>query len=277
MKLDAYSTRLLGRVHENPAPASRRWVFLRPLPWPAKRAVRLAWVQAYLDALGYTGEVSEARWDRSLQAHGPTALQRMWAQSASLEESEDALVEARRVLAVEDPQRLGAERTVDWRQVTEDAFRHWWDTSEDAGALLAYAARSISRSALVPLVTACARTALRYVPEGEARPRIALETAEAWARGEATLQQVRDAADAAGAYARTTDAAPAYAALSAAYATEAVYAASGAAAAGAAYDAASAHTSAFTVYGTRPWKTEREAALRALADLIRSQQPFPGW
>jgi hypothetical protein len=40
----------------------------------------------------------------------------------------------------------------------------------------------------------CARTALRYVPGGEDRPRLAIETAEAWCRGEATEQEVCAAA-----------------------------------------------------------------------------------
>jgi hypothetical protein len=35
---------------------------------------------------------------------------------------------------------------------------------------------------------------LKYVPKGEDRPRIAIETAEAWTRGETTLKQVESAA-----------------------------------------------------------------------------------
>jgi hypothetical protein len=38
---------------------------------------------------------------------------------------------------------------------------------------------------------------LKYLPVGEDRPRIAIETAEAWTRGEATIEQVHAAADAA--------------------------------------------------------------------------------
>jgi hypothetical protein len=37
----------------------------------------------------------------------------------------------------------------------------------------------------------CARTALRHVPPGEDRPRLAIETAEAWCRGEVTDREVR--------------------------------------------------------------------------------------
>ncbi len=43
----------------------------------------------------------------------------------------------------------------------------------------------------------CARLALRYVKPGERRPLKAIETAEAWARGEATLEQVQRAGHAA--------------------------------------------------------------------------------
>jgi hypothetical protein len=45
--------------------------------------------------------------------------------------------------------------------------------------------------------------ALVHVPPGEERPRVAIETAEAWCRGEATIEEVRkasrNAADAAAA------------------------------------------------------------------------------
>ena len=61
---------------------------------------------------------------------------------------------------------------------------------------------------------ACAREALKYVPKGEDRPRIAIETAEKWVRGKATKNQVEKASDAAyyAAYYAT------YAAANAAYA-----------------------------------------------------------
>ena len=39
-----------------------------------------------------------------------------------------------------------------------------------------------NRKAVVQLVCVCARTALKYVPKGEDRPRIAIETAEKWTR-----------------------------------------------------------------------------------------------
>ena len=44
---------------------------------------------------------------------------------------------------------------------------------------------------------ACAETALKYVKPGEDRPHKAIETARAWARGEASIDDVRKAAYAA--------------------------------------------------------------------------------
>lgn len=41
----------------------------------------------------------------------------------------------------------------------------------------------LRRPLLVLAACACARQALRYIPEGEDRPRLAIATAEAWARG----------------------------------------------------------------------------------------------
>jgi len=91
----------------------------------------------------------------------------------------------------------------------------------------------------------CARLALDKVPDGDDRPRIAIETAESWAQGNgATLDQVKSAADAAcTAYAAADAAYAAYAADAAyaAYAADAAaYAAYAADAAGAAYAAADA-------------------------------------
>ena len=78
---------------------------------------------------------------------------------------------------------------------------------------------SDSRKKLVLAACGCARLSLPYVPKGEIRPLRAIETAEAWARGDAgiTLQMVKAAA----AYAAYAAAAGAYAA----YAAHAAYAA----------------------------------------------------
>ena len=58
-----------------------------------------------------------------------------------------------------------------------------------------------TRREVVLAACACAETALKYVPKGEDRPRLAIETARRWADGKATLQEVRVAAAYAAAYA----------------------------------------------------------------------------
>ena len=108
-----------------------------------------------------------------------------------------------------------------WSYSTEargwSSAREWleaWEVCDDARWMLhAAASVAVDRRIVVLAACACARTALRHVPEDEARPLRAIETAEAWARGEATAVQARaaslDANDAAAA---------AYAAANAAYA-----------------------------------------------------------
>lgn len=52
----------------------------------------------------------------------------------------------------------------------------------------------VDRKLIVQAVCIYARTVLKYVPDGEDRPRVAIETAERWARGEATLDTAITAA-----------------------------------------------------------------------------------
>ena len=98
----------------------------------------------------------------------------------------------------------------------------------------------VRREPLVIAACLCAREVLHLIPAGEERPLRAIETAEAWCRGEATLDEVRAARYAA--YAAAADAAAAYATYAAAaYAAYAAAAAADAAAAAyAAYAAAAA-------------------------------------
>jgi hypothetical protein len=106
--------------------------------------------------------------------------------------------------------------------------------------LLWLAARvHLDRKRLVQAACACARQALQYIPAGEERPRLAIETAEAWARGEATIEELRKAAGAANAAANAAAYAYAAAWAGAAYAAaaNAAYAANAAAWAAAAYSA----------------------------------------
>ena len=91
--------------------------------------------------------------------------------------------------------------------------------------MLWFAARAgVDRKLLVMAACACARTALRFVPDGELRPLQAIEAAESWCRDEATIDQVQAAAHAAY-YAASHAAYAAYADTAAAYAYYAYYAA----------------------------------------------------
>ena len=54
-----------------------------------------------------------------------------------------------------------------------------------------------TRKQVVLAACDCAETALKFVPKGENRPAKAIEVARAWARGRATLTQVRAASAAA--------------------------------------------------------------------------------
>src|ERR1017187_81406 len=61
------------------------------------------------------------------------------------------------------------------------SMREVWDSCDRGDWLLWLAGNiAIDRKLLVLAACDCARTALQYVPAGEYRPRIAIETAEAW-------------------------------------------------------------------------------------------------
>ena len=131
-----------------------------------------------------------------------------------------------------------------------------WSTCERGDWMLWYAAKiNIDRRLLVRAACACARLALKSVPEGEDRPRIAIETAEAWTEGKASLKDVRTAAFAANA---ANAAYAAYAARAAAKAADVAHAAAYAAA-----DAAyAADAAAYTT------------TLHVCAEIVRSMIPL---
>jgi hypothetical protein len=97
-------------------------------------------------------------------------------------------------------------------------------------ALLAGPPGDDSRKSIVMAACACARTALEFVPAGELGPLRAIETAEAWCAGRASLNEVRRAAYAAAAAAPPAHAeafsAASFAALAADAASLAAHAAS---------------------------------------------------
>ena len=147
------------------------------------------------------------------------------------------------------------------------SFHVVWTTCERGDWLLWLCGKMVdqrgwpTRKQLVLAACACAETALRYVNPGEDRPRLAIETARAWTRGQLSIEDVKRAADAA--YAASVAADAAYAAAYAA--TYATYAA----ATYAAYAAASA-AAAYATYADI-----RGKALAECAEIVRREIPEP--
>ena len=112
--------------------------------------------------------------------------------------------------------RHACKEATEWVTAQTGDAQQIWNLCQRPDWMLWFAGRqSIDRKILVLIAAACARTSLKFVPPGEDRPRLAIETAEAWARGEITMEQVQNAAYAA---ARAAYAAAAADAASAAYA-----------------------------------------------------------
>jgi len=90
-----------------------------------------------------------------------------------------------------------------WLELEGKDFQQMWSTSDRGDWLLWFCTHMIDQPGwpthqqVVLASCQCARLALRYITPGERRPLKAIETAEAWARGEATLEQVQRAGHAA--------------------------------------------------------------------------------
>ena len=165
--------------------------------------------------------------------------------------------------------------------------RQSWDECERADWLLWWSARAgTDRKLMVDMACRFARTALPFVRTGEERPLKCIETVEKWIKGKATIQQVREACNAAAAAAYAAyaaayadadaAAAAAYAAADAAYAADAAADAAAAyAAAYAAYAAADAAADAYDQY-SKKWSETRAAKLQEFAALVRETFPYPG-
>jgi hypothetical protein len=133
---------------------------------------------------------------------------------------------------------------------------------------------SESRRKLVICVCECARLSLKHIPVGEDRPRIAIETAERYARREKgfTIDMVREAGDAAHAADAAAAAAAAYAAYAAHAAAHAAYAAYAAASSAyaAAYAAAAAAAAAYAAAAAA-----RADIFGQCANIVRKHYPAP--
>ena len=148
--------------------------------------------------------------------------------------------------------------------------RAWAECQRGDWMLWICAKIGIDRKVVVLAACACARTALKHVEAGETRPLKAIETAEAWCRGEATIEEVRDAAAFAANAAAFAANAAAYAAAYAAYAAaDAAYAAADAAAYAAAYAADAAADAAYAAaYAARKKSWSKSA------EIVRKMIPW---
>ena len=176
-----------------------------------------------------------------------------------------------KVAYIKELREMGAcQEALDWCQAypTPDEA---WQACKRGDWMLWVLGREISPNSpehkrLVFTTCQCARLALRYVPEGEERPRQAIEIAEAWTRGDATIEAVRSAAQAA-AQAATYAAAHAasdatqaavYYATYAAYAAQATYAVT--------YDSDAASHAIYAAFFT---------SLEESANIVRQSFPHP--
>ena len=138
--------------------------------------------------------------------------------------------------------------------------------------------QAVPREKLVLCACDIAETVLIHIPAGEDRPRTAIETARRWARGEASIEEVRSAhADAFAAYVHATIGAAAGAAAAAAvHATRTAYtlAHSDAAVQAANYTTEAAGAAAYAAYGATLTDAAADADA-ASADIVRRHFPAP--
>jgi len=154
-------------------------------------------------------------------------------------------------------QKLGAcQESLKWIATQADPETAWQNCHRGDWMLWLLGKLDADRKQLVLACCKIARLSLKYIPENENRPRIAIEIAEKWCRGEATLEEVESAADAA-------------------YAAAAYYGvdANTAAAYAATYTAnAAAYAAAYAVFYNT---TKSQTLLQQYADIVREFFPNP--
>ena len=184
-----------------------------------------------------------------------------------------------------------------WLELDGKDLQQMWATTDRGDWLLWFCTHMIDQPGwpthqqVVLASCQCARLALGYIKHGERRPLKSIETAEAWARGEATLEQVQRAGHAADC--TTGDGDLAYLAAQAAHsAAWAVYATEDGAcfrlaqaASGAASRTASAtshelftaqlEASEFTPAARAARESVEKATLRQCAELVRRSLKVP--
>jgi hypothetical protein len=169
------------------------------------------------------------------------------------------------------------EEAVEWARTQPSMAQAWRVCPRGDWMLWLAERRGVDPKRLAWVACQVARTALKYVPDGEDRPRLCIETTEAYLRGEVTRADVRAARDAAwAAEAAAWDAAvaardAAWAAEAAAEAAEAAWAAAGAARAAA--EAAEAAWAAAGDAGAAAGDAAEAAAHRGHARIVRREWP----
>lgn len=144
---------------------------------------------------------------------------------------------------------------------TQKTRKQAWEMCARGDWMLWYCAKvGVDRKLVVRAACLCAREVLVHVPKDELRPLKAIETAEAWCRGSATIEQVRAAAYAAYAAYAAADAARA----AAAYAADA----------DAAHDARAARAAAYAAASACAAAAARTQSRARSADLVRSVIPW---
>lgn len=80
---------------------------------------------------------------------------------------------------------------VKWLDGRTDPVAAWQECPRGDWMIWIIGKSGVSRQEVVLLACSCARLALPHVLKGEDRPRLALEAAEGWARGEVGIGEVR--------------------------------------------------------------------------------------
>jgi hypothetical protein len=173
-------------------------------------------------------------------------------------------------------------KAVEWvKESKTETFIELWDTCERADWMLWILARMIkekgwpSRKTVVLCACDCAETSLRFVPENELRPKIAIQTARKWAEGKASEIECAKAAD--DAYvsyiyaAAAADAASAAANAAASDAAHASFAASFAASSAVSYAVSYAASSRKR---GNTFASVKKEALKNMAGIIRKRVTF---
>ena len=171
--------------------------------------------------------------------------------------SESITTELRRLSACDE--------AVEWARQFRSDRQKAWEECERADWMMWYLEKKVEsgqfdRKRLVLVLCESIRPEMKLIPENETCPMAAIETAEAWARGEGgvTLADVERASSACSA---ASSACSAHYAYSAAYAHTAAYYV----AASAIHYAASAHTASAAVAYTVAWIPVAHTARKAIA------------